>query len=81
MGPAPHPVDDRNRLSPSFVGWMMGFPPGWTEGMTRTQALKALGNAVVPQQGAAAFEQLKEAAYDGAHLDRRTRNSSNLASG
>jgi DNA (cytosine-5)-methyltransferase 1 len=49
------PVDDRNRLAPPFVEWMMGFPSGWTEGMTRTQALKALGNAVVPQQGAAAF--------------------------
>jgi hypothetical protein len=33
----------------------MGFPEGWTDGMTRTQALKALGNAVVPQQGAAAL--------------------------
>jgi hypothetical protein len=37
---------------------MMGFPAGWTEGMTRTQALKALGNAVVPQQGAAAIDRL-----------------------
>jgi len=50
MGPAPHPVDDRSRLAPSFVEWMMGFPARWTEGMTRTQALKALGNAVVPAQ-------------------------------
>ena len=50
MGPAPMPVDDRNRLAPSFVEWMQGFPPGWTEGMSRTQALKALGNAVVHQQ-------------------------------
>lgn len=55
MGPAPMPVEDKGRLAPSFVEWMMGFPSGWTEGMTRTQALKALGNAVVPQQGAAAL--------------------------
>jgi len=60
MGPAPMPVDDRNRLAPAFVEWMMGFPPGWTESMSRTQALKALGNAVVPQQGAAAFARLAQ---------------------
>jgi DNA (cytosine-5)-methyltransferase 1 len=54
------PVDDKGRLAPAFVEWMMGFPAGWTEGMTRTQALKALGNAVVPQQGAAALSILAE---------------------
>jgi len=36
-----------------FVEWMMGLPEGWIKGMTRTQALKALGNAVVPRQGTA----------------------------
>lgn len=56
--PAPHPVDDKGRLAPSFVEWMQGFPIGWTEGMTRTQALKALGNAVVPQQAALALSML-----------------------
>ncbi len=66
MGPAPHPVDDRNRLAPSFVEWMMGFPAGWTEGMTRTQALKALGNAVVPQQGALGLATLLEMEAAGA---------------
>jgi len=55
MRPAPMPVDDRGRLAPPFVEWMMGFPAGWTSEMSRTQALKALGNAVVPQQGAAAL--------------------------
>lgn len=59
---APHPVDDKGRLDPAFVEWMMGFPAGWTEGMSRTQALKALGNAVVPQQGAAAFGLLERIA-------------------
>lgn len=58
MGPAPTPVDERGRLAPSFVEWMMGFPVGWTDGMTRTQALKALGNAVVPAQAYAALMQL-----------------------
>lgn len=58
MGPAPHPVDERGRLDPAFVTWMQGFPTGWTEGMARTQALKALGNAVVPQQAALALGML-----------------------
>lgn len=60
MGAAPHPVDDKGRLDPAFVTWMMGFPQGWTEGMTRTQALKALGNAVVPQQAAFALSLERE---------------------
>jgi DNA (cytosine-5)-methyltransferase 1 len=57
---APMPVDEKGRLAPAFVEWMMGFPAGWTDGMTRTQALKALGNAVVPQQGSAALRLLDE---------------------
>ena len=47
--PAPSPVDDRGRLSADFATWHMGFPEGWTDILTRTQRLKALGNAVVPQ--------------------------------
>jgi hypothetical protein len=39
---------------------MMGFPEGWTDGTSRREALKALGNAVVPQQGAAALHKLSE---------------------
>jgi site-specific DNA-cytosine methylase len=31
---------------PEFVEWMLGFPNGWTEGVSRTQRLKMLGNAV-----------------------------------
>jgi len=27
---------------------MMGFPPGWVDGLSRTAALRCLGNAVVP---------------------------------
>lgn len=56
--PAPRPTDDDGRLSPPFVEWMMGYPAGWVDGLTRTQALKALGNAVVPQQGLAALSVL-----------------------
>ena len=43
---------------PEFVEWMMGFPPGWTDGVARTQRLKMLGNAVVPQQAVLALELL-----------------------
>lgn len=51
----------------------MGYPAGWVTDRilpdtdprpshpSRTQALKALGNAVVPQQGAAAVALLEEA--------------------
>ncbi len=49
---APAPVDDRRRLNPAFVEWMMGFPAGWCTDILdrRTDALRCLGNAVVPQQ-------------------------------
>lgn len=56
--PAPHPTDDRARLASPFVEWMMGYPEGWVDGLTRTQALKAIGNAVVPQQAATALAEL-----------------------
>ncbi|MFJ9313771.1 DNA cytosine methyltransferase [Pimelobacter simplex] len=47
------------QLSARFVEWMMGLPEGWVTdvpGITRNEALKALGNGVVPQQAAAALE-------------------------
>jgi DNA (cytosine-5)-methyltransferase 1 len=58
--PAPDPTDDRGRLSPAFVEWMMGWPAGWVDldGLSRANRLKILGNGVVPQQAAAAFGQL-----------------------
>ena len=38
---------------------MQGFPEGWVVGrLVKTQALKALGNAVVPLQGAYAISEL-----------------------
>lgn len=55
---APRPVDDRGRLSVSFVEWMQGLPAGWVDGLSRTHALKALGNCVVPQQAHLALEKL-----------------------
>lgn len=67
--PAPDPTEPgktRPRLSSRFVEWLMGLDDGHVTGigLTRNQELKALGNGVVPQQGAAAL----------AHLDhiRRT---------
>lgn len=59
--PAPRPVDDRGRLAPVFVEWMMGLPAGWVTdvpGLTRNAQLKALGNGVVPQQAAYALRLL-----------------------
>ncbi len=62
--PAPDPTDDKRRLTPRFVEWMMGLPDGWVTdaGVTRSQALKILGNGVVPQQAALALRLLSEQA-------------------
>ena len=64
--PAPAPTEPgakgNPRLSPRFVEWLMGLPDGHVTdqaiGLTRNQQLKALGNGVVPLQGAAALEWL-----------------------
>lgn len=58
VGPHPYPVDEKNRLTPNFIEWFMGFPKDWTEGLSRNQAMKGLGNAVVPLQGAVALDDL-----------------------
>ena len=44
-------------LNPAFVEWMMGLPEGWVTdvGLSRAQQLRALGNGIVPQQGAHAI--------------------------
>lgn len=71
--PAPEPVDDKNRLSPAFVEWMMCLPAGWVTDIgtsspgfvgpvpPRTAQLKILGNAVVPPQAAEAYRRLLNA--------------------
>lgn len=68
---APPPTETGQRggdvLSPRFVEWMMGLPSGHvtdTPGLSRSQALKALGNGVVPQQAAHAISHLAETALN-----------------
>ena len=64
--PAPAPTEPTGtggaqRLSPRFVEFMQGLPAGWVTdvpGITRNEALKALGNGVVPQQAAEALRWL-----------------------
>ena len=58
--PAPEPTDDRRRLSPAFVEWMMGLPAGWVTDVVpgRSHQLRILGNGVVPQQAAYALSLL-----------------------
>jgi DNA (cytosine-5)-methyltransferase 1 len=65
--PAPAPVDEKGRLSPIFVEWMMGWPNGWVThldhlGVKRTAQLRLLGNGVVPQQALLAFAALEHLA-------------------
>ncbi len=52
---------DNGVLSPRLVEWMMGLPAGYvtdTEGLSRNDMLKLLGNGVVKQQAAAAIRHL-----------------------
>jgi DNA (cytosine-5)-methyltransferase 1 len=63
--PAPAPTQTSAKgnpqLSAAFVEWMMGLPAGWVTDVpdiTRNEALKALGNGVVPQQAEAAIRWL-----------------------
>jgi hypothetical protein len=71
--PAPEPTilsrKGTPQLSPVFSEWMMGLPAGWvtdTPGITRNEALRALGNGVVPQQAAAAIASLLDVLSDQA---------------
>jgi DNA (cytosine-5)-methyltransferase 1 len=67
--PAPEPTDDKRRLNPDFVVWMMGLPENWLHG-SRTQQLKQCGNAVVPQQGAYAIRALVSRFNEGVKASR-----------
>ncbi|MET8667486.1 DNA cytosine methyltransferase [Streptomyces tendae] len=63
---APWATDDRGRLNPVFVEWVMGLDTGHVTavtGLTRTAQLKALGNGVVPLQAAAALRVLLDRAH------------------
>ena len=67
--PAPAPTElgskGSPRLSAPFSEWLMGLPAGHVTdvpGITRNEALKALGNGVVPQQGAEALRRIVGAA-------------------
>ncbi len=53
------------RLNPQFVEWMMGLPAGWVTdcGVGYTAQLRVLGNGVVPQQAAVAFDALLDRAF------------------
>ncbi|KAF4408753.1 DNA cytosine methyltransferase [Streptomyces lycii] len=65
---APWATDDRGRLSPAFVEWMMGLEAGHVTavpGLSRTAQLKALGNGVVPLQAAVALRLLRSRAKAG----------------
>lgn len=60
--PAPAPTMTGKRggqqLSPAFVEWLMGLPEGHVTavpGVSRNEALKLLGNGVVPKQAEAAL--------------------------
>lgn len=70
--PAPAPTElNKNgvpRLNAEFSEWMMGWPQGWVTDLignwrndheiSRSAALRAIGNGVVPQQAAAALREL-----------------------
>lgn len=58
MGSHPSPlieVKGKPRLNPAFSAWMMALPE---PGLSRTAALRCIGNAVNPLQGYAALSQL-----------------------
>lgn len=65
--PAPEPTKlnakGNPKLSDEFDEWLMGYPAGWitdVPGVTWNETLKACGNGVVWQQGAAAVRWLVE---------------------
>lgn len=63
MGQPPAPVETGPRggvrMAAPFPEWMMGLPAGYVTGLLgRNDALRAIGNGVMPQQGAHAIREL-----------------------
>jgi len=61
LGRAAPPLQRNHHLNPAFVEWMMGYPLGYVchvPGINRSTAIRALGNACVPQQAEAAVRRL-----------------------
>jgi len=63
--PAPSPTEPNTkgnpRLSARFSEWLMGWPDGWVTkvpGISRNDALRIIGNGVVPAQAATALRWL-----------------------
>jgi len=64
--PHPNPIssDEENRMNPALSEWMMGYPEGWVNGMSRRGKMECLGNAIVPHQAAKAWSLLIERRND-----------------
>lgn len=62
---APRPIDlgprGGKRVAPRFTQWLMGLPGAWVTGVpriSREDALRAIGNSVVPLQAYRAYRYL-----------------------
>jgi len=81
--PAPEPTEpglNGPRMTTRFPEWMMGLPEGWVtavSGVPRNHQLKAIGNGVVPQQGAEALRRLL--ARRAERQDRKQSSDDDLA--
>lgn len=64
---APTPTDEKGRLAPAFVEWMLGYPAGWISGIDipRTAQLRILGNSVQVDCGERVGEWLGRLAFAG----------------
>jgi hypothetical protein len=61
LGRAAPPLRWHDHLNPFFVEWMMGYDDGYicrVPGINRSTAIRALGNACVPQQAETAVRRL-----------------------
>ena len=58
---SPPPLVD-GHLNPAFPEWMMGLPPGWVTDVVdgKRNALRLVGNAVVPHQALLALDHLTQ---------------------